>query len=35
MEGDIITMQDIFLFKHSGLNEKGMIMGKHANGYYP
>jgi len=29
MEGDIITMQDIFLFKHSGLNEKGSIMGKH------
>jgi pilus assembly protein CpaF len=29
MEGDIITMQDIFLFKHSGLNEKGFVMGKH------
>jgi len=22
-------MQDIFIFKHSGLNEKGMVTGKH------
>ena len=29
MEGDIITMQDIFLFKHSGLNDKGFVTGKH------
>ena len=29
MEGDMITMQDIFLFKHSGLNEKGYVTGKH------
>jgi len=28
MEGDIITMQDIFVFKHSGLNEKGYVTGK-------
>ena len=29
MEGDTITMQDIFIFKHSGLNEKGYVVGKH------
>ena len=28
MEGDTITMQDIFVFKHSGLNEKGYVTGK-------
>jgi pilus assembly protein CpaF len=29
MEGDTVTMQDIFVFKHSGLNEKGFVTGKH------
>ena len=29
MEGDTITMQDLFVFKHSGLNEKGYVIGKH------
>jgi len=29
MEGDTITMQDLFIFKHSGLNEKGFVTGKH------
>jgi len=29
MEGDTITMQDIFVFKPTGLNEKGSVMGKH------
>ncbi|MDW7740441.1 MAG: CpaF family protein [Bacillota bacterium] len=29
MEGDMITMQDLFIFKHSGLNEKGFVTGKH------
>ena len=29
MEGDTVTMQDIFAFKHSGLNEKGYVTGKH------
>ena len=28
MEGDTITMQDIFVFKHSGLDEKGYVKGK-------
>jgi len=28
MEGDTITMQDIFVFKHSGLDEKGYVTGK-------
>ena len=29
MEGDTITMQDIFVFKATGLNEKGYVTGKH------
>ena len=29
MEGDTITMQDIFVFKATGLNEKGYVAGKH------
>lgn len=29
MEGDTITLQDIFTFKQEGLNEKGHITGKH------
>jgi pilus assembly protein CpaF len=27
MEGEVITMQDIFLFKQSGRDEKGRILG--------
>ena len=29
MEGDTITMQDIFVFKQAGLDEKGYVKGKH------
>jgi pilus assembly protein CpaF len=29
MEGDTVTMQDIFVYKHSGLNEKGFVTGRH------
>lgn len=29
MEGDIITMQDLFVFNQAGFNEKGLIIGKH------
>ena len=29
MESDIITLQDIFLFRHDGFDEKGSIVGKH------
>ena len=29
MEGDTVTMQDLFVFKQSGLNEKGFVQGKH------
>lgn len=29
MEGDTITMQDIFVFQQEGMNEKGVIVGKH------
>ena len=29
MEGDIITMQDLFVFEQTGFNEKGRVMGKH------
>jgi len=28
MEGDVITMQDIFLFERTGLNEKGKVTGR-------
>ena len=36
MEGDTITLQDIFVFKHTGFSEKGMIIGKHrATGIIP
>jgi pilus assembly protein CpaF len=29
MEGDIITMQDIFVFKHEGWNDDNKIVGKY------
>ncbi len=29
MEGDIITMQDIFAFKHEGWSPEGKILGRH------
>lgn len=29
MESDIITLQDIFSFRHDGFDEKGSIVGKH------
>ena len=29
MEGDTITMQDIFVYKATGINEKGYVAGKH------
>lgn len=29
MEGDVITMQDLFVFEQTGFNEKGRVMGKH------
>ncbi len=29
MEGDVITMQDIFIFKHEGWSPDGKIVGKH------
>ncbi|MGI5822383.1 MAG: CpaF family protein [Dethiobacteria bacterium] len=29
MEGDIITLQDIFIFEQTGFNERGRIAGKH------
>jgi pilus assembly protein CpaF len=28
MEGDIITMQDIFVYKQSGKDERGRIVGE-------
>jgi pilus assembly protein CpaF len=28
MEGDTVTLQDIFVFKQTGLNEKGQVIGK-------
>ena len=29
MEGDTITLQDIFIFRQDGFNEKGDVIGKH------
>ncbi|MGI6308989.1 MAG: CpaF family protein [Dethiobacteria bacterium] len=29
MEGDIITLQDLFVFEQAGFNERGRITGKH------
>ena len=28
MEGDVITMQDIFVFKQTGITAEGKIIGK-------
>jgi pilus assembly protein CpaF len=28
MEGEIISMQDIFLFERSGLNKQGKVIGR-------
>jgi pilus assembly protein CpaF len=28
MEGEVITMQDIFLFDRSGINEDGKVVGR-------
>ena len=28
MEGDVITMQDIFVFEKTGLNAEGKVMGR-------
>jgi pilus assembly protein CpaF len=36
MEGDIITMQDIFLFKQQGYDENGRVLGEHVpTGFIP
>jgi pilus assembly protein CpaF len=36
MEGETITMQDIFQFRQDGFNEKGQVLGKHvATGIVP
>jgi pilus assembly protein CpaF len=36
MEGETITMQDIFQFRQDGFNEKGKVLGKHvATGIVP
>ena len=28
MEGDVITMQDIFVFEPTGVNESGQVLGQ-------
>jgi pilus assembly protein CpaF len=28
MEGDVITMQDIFVFERTGMNDKGKVVGR-------
>jgi pilus assembly protein CpaF len=36
MEGDVITLQDIFVFRKSGINEDGKVLGTHtATGIRP
>jgi pilus assembly protein CpaF len=36
MEGDIITLQDIFLFKQDGYDENNKVQGKYqATGFMP
>jgi pilus assembly protein CpaF len=36
MEGDKITLQDIFLFKQTGVDEQGRVTGRHeATGILP
>ena len=29
MEGDVITLQDIFVFERTGLDKDGKVVGKH------
>ena len=29
MESDTITLQDIFVFRHDGFDERGGVLGKH------
>jgi len=36
IQGDVITLQDIFLFKQEGINKQGKIFGKFmASGFIP
>jgi pilus assembly protein CpaF len=36
MQGDVITLQDIFMFKQEGINKQGKIVGKYmATGFIP
>lgn len=36
MEGDVITLQDIFIYKKAGIDEQGRVIGKHLpTGIYP
>ena len=36
MQGDVVTLQDIFLFKQEGFDNKGKIKGKHqSSGFIP
>ncbi|MGH7409989.1 MAG: CpaF family protein, partial [Candidatus Methylomirabilis sp.] len=36
MEGNVITMQDIFVFEKEGINEQGVVLGRHkATGIRP
>ncbi|MBP9674732.1 MAG: hypothetical protein KBD63_06510, partial [Bacteriovoracaceae bacterium] len=36
MQGDVITLQDIFVFKQEGMNKQGKIVGKYqATGFIP
>ena len=36
MEGDVITMQDIFVFKQEGFDEQGRVRGRFvASGFVP
>jgi pilus assembly protein CpaF len=30
MEGDVIILQDIFVFKHEGVDQSGKVIGRHA-----
>jgi pilus assembly protein CpaF len=36
MEGEIITLQDIFVYEKTGVDEKGKVLGSHrATGIQP
>ena len=36
MEGDVIVLQDVFLYRQHGLDEKGNVIGEHfATGLRP